>query len=55
MAAVGDDRDGAVAHLQTYFGRQGSYYTNADAWLRDAPELASLRGFAPFETMIRPR
>jgi len=55
MAAVGDDRDGAVAHLQTYFDRQGSYYTNTDAWLRDAPELASLRGFGPFETMIRPR
>ncbi len=55
IAAVRGDRSAAVAHLQTYFDRDGNYYTNTDAWLRDAPELASLRGYAPFEVLIAPK
>ncbi len=55
VAAVGRNRDAAVAHLQAYFERDGVYYSNTDAWLRDAPELAPLRGYAPFETLIAPK
>ncbi len=55
VAAVRGDLDAAVAHLQSYFAGDGIYYSNTDAWLRNAPELAPLRGYAPFETLIRPR
>jgi predicted Zn-dependent protease len=51
IAAVLGDRDTAVTRLREAFAK-GTVY---DLWLHRDPDLESLRGFPPYEALVRPK
>ena len=51
IAAAQGERDTAVSLLRTAFAEGREY----DLWLHRDQELASLRGFAPFEELVKPK